>query len=166
MILRTIPLIALPFGVARLKAMLAFGRQAFNGGGGRRSGRARRSWALLWTWICRSSRPPRNNRPIPNPAACRRCWSMRRPGRTPPPCTPEPRRGRIRVVAGSTDPPCSAVSIHEVGKTCRRRAVPYLGDFGPFLPFFGSPEAQLPASAIGCGNKIVMIQWLFKFSLS
>jgi hypothetical protein len=25
--------------------------------------------------------------------------------------------------------------IHEMGKTCRRRAVPYLGDFGAFLPF-------------------------------
>jgi hypothetical protein len=53
-----------------------------------------------------------NNRPDgppPSPAACRRRWSMRRPGRTPAPCTPAPRRDRIRVVADSMVPraqPC------------------------------------------------------------
>jgi hypothetical protein len=32
MILRTVPLIALPFGFARLKAVLAFGRPGFHAG--------------------------------------------------------------------------------------------------------------------------------------
>jgi hypothetical protein len=56
--------------------------------------------------------------------------------------------------------------IHEMGKTCRRRAVPYLGGFRRVFALFGSPEAQMQAAAVGCGNKSVLIQRLFKFSLS
>jgi hypothetical protein len=60
----------------------------------------------------------------------------------------------------------SDVSIHERGKTCRRCSVPDLGGFSPFLCHFGSCDTQIPAQAMGMVIKIVMIQQLFKFSLS
>jgi hypothetical protein len=67
---------------------------------------------------------------------------------------------------GLNGSPCSVISIHDVGKTCRRRSVPYLGDFDPFCPFSVPVTARMPAPAIDCGYKIVMIQRLFKFSLN
>jgi len=60
----------------------------------------------------------------------------------------------------------SAVSIHEIGKTCRGRPVPDLGDFRPVLRCFGSLDARTSAPAMAVIVKIVMIQWLFKFYLS
>ncbi len=49
---------------------------------------------------------------------------------------------------------------------CRRCSVPDLGGFSPFLCRFGSRDTQIPAQAMGMVIKIVMIQRLFKFSLS
>ena len=98
-----------------------------------------------------SSHRPR--RPPTNPAACRRCWSTRRPGRTPAPCTPVPRCDRIRVVAGSTDPHAQSFQFMRLGKTYRRRSVPYPGDFRSVCPFFGSLEARIPRLALECSYK-------------
>jgi hypothetical protein len=43
---------------------------------------------------------------------------------------------------------------------------PICGDFHPFLCRFGSVDTQIPAQAMGMVIKIVMIQRLFKCSLS
>ena len=41
---------------------------------------------------------------VVEPSSLSMSWSMRRPGSTPAPCPPAPRRDRILEVAGSTDP--------------------------------------------------------------
>jgi hypothetical protein len=70
------------------------------------------------------------------------------------------------VVAASTDTLRSAVSIHEMGKRVEGARFPIFGDFGPFLRRFGSLEARTLAPASATVIKMVMIQQLFKFSLS
>jgi hypothetical protein len=79
---------------------------------------------------------------------------MRRPGRTPAPCTPASRRDRIGVVAGSADRSSrSVVSIHEIGKRVEGAVFPISGEFRSLLRCFGSLDARTPVPAAGCDHK-------------
>jgi len=71
----------------------------------------------------------------PNPAACRRCWSTRRPGRTPAPCTAVPRCDRIRAVAGSNGSHAQSFQCMSWGKRVEGARFPIRGFSAGFAAF-------------------------------
>src|SRR6266700_4822838 len=108
-------------GLVYSSSLAASGRLGFNAGNGP-SGQAPIGGVAVFLGLChgRGFAVLRGLRGIavrtaPNAAACRRCWSMRPPGRTPAPCQYLVAI-EFGVAAGSTDPLRSAVSIQEIGK--------------------------------------------------
>jgi hypothetical protein len=57
----------------------------------------------------------------------------------------------------------SAVLIHEIGKTCWRRPVPYLWGMPAILRCFGSLDVRTAVPPSAMTIKIVVIQWFLKF---
>ena len=121
-----------------------------------------------WTWICRSSRSPRNSRagrpltqqPVDDAGRCAGQAERQRHAHQDLVAI---ELGWWRAQRGSSR---SAVSIHEIGKRVEGVLFPISGNSGPFcavsvsltLGRHGQPSAVL--------IKIVVIQWFFKIFLS